>query len=313
MKTIFQGGNVISSQVGVFQLVYLAFILCQRSDYGGAIFIDNFLSNVTVYYCSFDRCSTIGSYHGGCMCIRESNQVKLHSVCFHNASAYQCPGFVIWGHLSKRIQLSNVNYTSDCYHNRCEFAGSASFSLGQSLVTKTNFSNLYSTHVPGAGISTGSSQPSVVCEYITFFHIDGNGIVALYPSGSPEYNEIRFINVISCSSSSKLFYSFMSNKCMITKSVFVDVSFTSCYYKYSSGNIELNECYFSNSQSGIDFSNCMITNCEFESSSTVFSHNYLDSNKCWSSITIAKHTIHNYQPFAFSHLIFTIFISMMMM
>jgi len=305
MKTVINGGNIISSQSGVFQFIYIVFVLCQRNDCGGAIFINNYLSNCSIYYCSFERCSISGPNHGGSICIRESHDVKLHSVCFHNAVAKFCPGFVIWGHLSKRIQRVSMNYTTDCDHPKCDH-NSLCFSLGMSQVTKSNFSNLFSTVTPG-GFLFGSLLPSVICEYLTFYNIHGKGIITFYPDGSPEYNEIQYINVVSCSSESQLIHSFMPNKCIISKSIFANVTFTAFYYRYSQGIIDVADCQFSNSQNGIDFSNCILNNCTFNSIATLIPHRFLDSNKCWSSITIAEYTIHNYQPFAISHPIIMIF------
>jgi len=309
IKTVLQSIGLSSTQLGSFQLVFSIFILCSKNGDGGAIYLNNYLSNVSLLFCSFDRCSTTGTYHGGAVCIVEAYDVRIFSNCYSKCQAFRCPGILVWGHVTQRVGSLSFNETSDSDHV-ISGAGSALYASGSTLLSFNNFSNLQSNDI-AAGFFVGSAESGLVSQFITVSNVQGTGITTFWPRGTPLYNEIRNINYISCKSQTKSFISsYMQNNGIISKSVFINCSFSKFYTKNSNGLLEIYECKFEDSHISSDFLDCTLTECSYQTNNSAIQHKILNTQICWDSTIIIKETFHDLKPFAhFSQIVFSIFMN----
>ena len=309
IKTVLQNIGFSSLQLGYFQLVFSIFILCSKNGEGGAIYFNNYLSNISLLFCSFDRCSITGTYHGGAVCIVEAYDVRILSNCFFKCQAYRCPSILIWGNYARRVRTLNFNETSDS-DNLLSGAGSAFYANLSTLLSFNNFSNLQSNEI-AAGFFVGSGEPDLVSQFITVSNVQGTGITTFWPCGTPQYNEIRNINYISCKTQSTGFISsYMQNNCLLTTIVFINSSFNKLYTRYSTGLLEIYKSLFEDSHSSSNFLDCILTDCYYQSKNIPIIHKVFNTNICWESTIMVKNTFYDIKPFIHvSHLLFNMFMN----
>jgi len=267
---------------------------------GGFYSTHNRLSNCSLFLCTFDRCSITGNYHGGSICIKEARYIKLNSICVFKCSAYRCPGVLIWGHGSNVVESLNVNQTCENNQVTSEVCGGC-YARETALLSNNNYSHFKST-VLGSGFFVGCGRSGVVAQFITMNSLEGMAFLCFWPYGPPEYNEAQYMNIVSTRTNYAVGI-YMSFRCRLSYSTFINTTFNYACYKEVSSTLEFYKCFFENTNSIADFSSCSTLSCTIQSSNTLIIHKFLGTKICWESNQNVQHTFVSLYPISYySHI-----------
>jgi len=297
VRSIFTYPSLSLNHVGAFQIVSTIFMSCTSVTHGGAIFLNNSLSNITLYFCSFDKCSATGNgVHGGGICVYQSRKVLFHSTCFRDCIAYRCPGFILWEN-SYTTVYSRINLTSE-NNPYVTGAGSAYYAADDSLYSENNVSNSNTNDV-SAGMFFGIMKNIVVARYFTICRASGNnGFVGFAVRGINSINTIEYANYISCHSNDAAFFCSTSNFLIVQNTIFSNCTFLRFVYVRPSitSYVTLLKCILDDIDQNVITSLCTLNDCSYTSQAILIPHKLFNTFLCWNDNEIVINTIANLSP-----------------
>ena len=284
LKTVFHSHTTSLIGINPIQLINILFVLCSTNTHGGAVFIESSLINVSLFLCTFDRCSA--SSNGGGFCSKISFQSTMHSCCFFDCTAFRCPGFIFWDSntpTSHKTLYSTANFSNE-YNPKITGFSSAIYSDHKTNYNNNNVSRSL-TDGFSAGIYFGSSSNTHIGSFNNFFNNSGPAFTGFYDTVNGNLNKIEYFNYISCKSSNVLGFFVFSTKMHIQmkNSVFIDCNSYTMVYGQAIGTCTLTfeNCYFNFIYDSNKFIDCTTISCQFNIIKETNQFEILNTYQCW--------------------------------
>ena len=284
VKTIFYQNTLNFIKPSSIQIISTIFSFCSSNSFGGGIYIKNSQLNISLYYCSFENCSAIGTniYGGGIYCEDVFN-FKSHSLCFKYCFAERGNGFWLFD-LNTNNKYIEFNFSDELNPSLC-LAGSLIYSKLKLIYSNNNLTktqcNIYSS------LYLGCATSSNIAIYNNIYNCSGKGFLGFYSSGISLTNTFKYFN-------------FIKNNPIINSGwlTFIDsrtINLEECIFLFNSQekiifdqNSNSGLLYFYNCNFDIEYNytlfiKCQIFNCNFLINSNSHEINLLNTFLCWNN------------------------------